>query len=102
MVVQVCRADRQPAVIDDADLRVHVERTSRRTAARGDRGREEAPAAAVRLREDPELSTRHVRAVVRFRGQHYDYAKAVARRVAQLSGEDPDELGGPQELALEV
>ena len=37
-----------------------------------------------------------------FRRQHHDHAEVVARRVAQLVHEHRDELGRPEELALEV
>ena len=42
VLVEVGRADREPGVVDDADLRVHVERAGRLAGARVDRRGEEA------------------------------------------------------------
>ena len=53
--VEVRRADRQPAVVDDADLGVDVEAVDRPPRARRDRRGEEA-AARVRAREDRDLA----------------------------------------------
>ena len=41
-------------------------------------------------------------AVVRARGQHDDDAEVVGRRLAELGREHVDDLGRPEELALEV
>jgi len=64
VLVQVRGADRQPLVVDDADLRVHVDGATVRAVLVERRG-VQAAGAAVRLEEDAELAARVVGAVVR-------------------------------------
>src|SRR5215207_5579 len=65
MRVEVGRADRQPPVVDDADLRVDVEAVDGRPGHRVDRRGEEAPAPLVRIGEMRQHPPRVLLAVVR-------------------------------------
>ena len=100
--VQVRRAEREPAVVDDADLRVHVHGIAQVSFARVDRAREEARRLVGGVDERGDLSARDVGAVVRACGQQDEDAEVVARRVLQLVREDRDDLRRPEELVLEV
>ena len=101
VLVQVRRPDREEAVVDDGDLRVHVHDPS--AAPRlVQSGREEAPGAAVGVEQHAELSARVVHAVVRMRGENDDDAEVVARRTTELVGEHHGHLARPEELALEI
>ena len=102
VLVQVRRADREPAVVDDADLRVDVDRLAAPSPACVERAREEAAGAVVGLDQHAELAARVVGAVVRLRGQHDDEAELVVGGLRSLSREDLDDLGRPEELVLEV
>src|SRR2546423_14298382 len=69
VLVQVCRPDRQPAVVDDADLRVYVH-DAPAPSWLVERAREEARHAAtflVRVHEHADLAACVVPAVVRAR-----------------------------------
>ena len=99
VLVQVGRPDRQPRVVDDPDLGVHVDRL--RNARLVERAREEA-LVDVRGHETRELAARVVVAVVRLDRQHDDETELVRRRTAQLLLEDRQDLGRPQELVLEI
>ena len=83
--VQVRRPEREPAVVDDPDLRVHVHGIAQVALARVDRAREEAGRLVRRVDERGDLSARDVRAVVRSCGQEDEDAEVVARRVLSLS-----------------
>ena len=102
VLVQIRRADRQPAVVDDPDLRVDVDRLPVSTVARVERAGQEPPGAGVRIGEHADLAAAVVVAVVGTRRQDGDDAKIVPGRVSQLLGEDLDQLRRPEELALEV
>jgi hypothetical protein len=100
--VEVGRADRQPAVVDDADLRVDVELVHRRAGHRIDRRGEEPSATTIRIGQVGEHAAGVLLAVVGLGRQHDDDPQAVARRTAQLLGEHSDDLGRPEELGLQV
>src|SRR5436190_3850250 len=102
VLVEVCRADRQPAVVDDPDLRVDVDRLPR-GAVPGVAGTgEEPPGAGIGLFEPADLAAAVVVAAVRMGRKNGDDAEVVSRRPAQLLGQDLDELRRPEKLALQV
>ena len=101
-LVEVRRADREPPVVDDADLRVDVDEVAERPRPCVERAGEEALVAVVRVDQRRDRAARDVGAVVRARRQHRDDPEVVARRVAELVHEDRDDLGRPEELVLEV
>ena len=102
VLVQVRRADGQPAVVDDPDLRVHVHQAAVRLEERA--GEEAVRVAAVlrRPHEHAELAARVVAAVVRLRRKQDEDAEVGVRRLAQLPDEDLGQLGRPEKLALEI
>ena len=103
VVVQVGRADREPVVVDDAHLGVHVDRRRRGAgAARVERGGQQALAAAVGGGQHAELPLGVVFAAVRPGRQQQDQAKVGRRRVCELVAQGGDDLGGPEELVLQV
>ena len=63
-LVEVRRADGQPAIVDDADLRVHVHGVAQASLTGVDRAREEACVAVVGMDEGGNLAARHIGAVV--------------------------------------
>ena len=67
--VQVRRADGEPAVVDDPDLRVDVHRVAEVPRPRVDRAGEEARRLVRGMDERRDLAARDVGAVVRARGQ---------------------------------
>ena len=95
MLVEVGRADRQPVVVDDPDLRVHVHGPAGRPGLKERAGEETAFVAALlgSLGEHAQLPARVVCAVVRLRRQKHDDPEVVGGRLAQLRGEDLDDLG---------
>ena len=99
MRVEVHRADREPAVVHDADLGVHVHVVARLL---GLDGQGEQPTPGVLVAEAAELAERRVLACVGVVGQHDDDPEVVARRPPQLRREDVDDLRRPQELVLQV
>jgi hypothetical protein len=104
VLVQVRRADREPAVVDDPDLRVHVH-DAPAPSTLVERAREEprhTAAVLVGVHEHADLAARVVAAVVRPCGEEHDDAEVVGGRVAQLVGEHGDDLARPEELALEI
>ena len=100
--VEVGRADGEPAVVDDPDLGVHVQGIVAVAAARADRGREEAPGAVIGCRQLRQLAERVVVAVVGAPGKQDHQPEVVAGRIAELVGEDADDLRRPQELVFEI
>src|ERR1700741_4094545 len=105
VLVEVRRPDREPAVVDDADLRMHVYRASAAPALierAGEEARGVVPALVVGVDEDADLAAGVVAPVVRARGEDDDDAEVVMRWTAQILREDGDELARPEELALEV
>ena len=103
VLVQVRRAEGQPLVVDEADLCVDVDGLGGLVvAALVERAREQPSRSVVGLGEHPELAARVVGPALR-PGREQDHeTEVVRRRAAQLRGEDLDELGRPEELALEV
>ena len=92
VLVEVRRADCHPGVVDDSDLRVHVHGVP---AWLKERAREKPLLAAALLRrfdEYPELPARVVFPIVRIRGQHDDDSEVRMRWIAELVGEDLDQL----------
>ena len=102
MSVQVRRADGEPAVVDDPDLGVDVDRIAELPGSRVDRASEEACGLVGCVNECRDLSARDVGAVVGTRRQEDEQPELVAGWVAQLVGQDRDDLRRPQELVLEV
>ena len=84
VLVEVRRAEGEPAVVDDADLRVHVDRPPG-GAGLVQRGGDEAGGAvapaALRVDEDAELPPGVVGAVVRVRRQQHDQPEVLVRRL---------------------
>jgi len=99
VLVEVRGADAEPAVVDDADLRVDVNLLG--VPGLIERAREQT-LVAVRVGEHAELAARVVLAVVRLARKQDDQAELVAGRILELRLEDRHELGGPEELRLEV
>ncbi len=93
---------RQPTVVDDPDLRVHVHGIAEISRPRVDRAGEEAGRLVGCVDECGHLPARDVRAVVRPGRQQDEDAEVVRRRVPQLVREDGDDLGRPEELVLEI
>ena len=93
VLVQVRRADGQPAIVDDRDLRVDVDRVAQLPGSGVHRAREKARVAVVGVDERCYLAARDVRAVVRVDGEERDDAEVVVGRVAELLGEEVDDLG---------
>src|SRR5213082_2883123 len=85
MLVEVRRADRQPAIVDDPDLRVDVDRTRPELAECRDRAREHPSCAAVAFDQVGELTTRVVATVVRIDRQHEHNTEVVGRGCASFS-----------------
>jgi hypothetical protein len=85
VVVQVGRTDREPVVVDDADLGVHVHRRRGDAgAACVDRAGQKVAAVAVGFGQHAELTLGVVFAAVGSRGQQRDQAKVGRRGVQQL------------------
>src|SRR3989442_7928717 len=102
VLVQVGGADRQPAIIDDPDLRVDVDQLPALAAPSVERTREESAGASIRVDEHADLSAAVVVAACGMRGQDGDDSEVVSRRPPELVDEDPDQPRPPEELALEV
>ena len=102
MRVQVRRADGQPSVVDDADLRVHVHRISEVPRSRVDRAGKKPRRLVRGVDERGDLTARDVRTVVRPCGEKDENAKVVARRVPELVRKHRHDLRRPEELILEV
>jgi hypothetical protein len=100
--VEVRGAEREPAVVDDPDLRVHVHAVAGVARARSDRRGEEAPLLAVGFSEEGELPAAVVLSGVGLARQHDDDPKLVGRRAPELVGKDVHDLRRPQELVLQV
>ena len=100
--VEVGRADREPAVVDDADLGVDVDDVAQLSLPRVDGAGEEAVVALVGVDQRGHLPARDVGAVVGARRQEHDDAEVVVRRMRELVGEHVDDLRRPEELVLEV
>ena len=101
--VEVRRADRQPAVVDDADLGVDVEPVDRRAGHRVDRRGQEAPATARRHRRAGRAS----RACPPRRCWPWRAAATTTRKRSlggsrSFSHDHVDDLRQPEELRLEV
>ena len=69
VLVEVRRAERQPAIVDDPDLRVDVHRARPELVEGAQRTCQEAAGAVVRFDEVCQLATRVVASVVRICGQ---------------------------------
>ena len=93
MLVQVRRADRQPAIVDDPDLRVNIDRLRPVRCPRVEGARQETAGPAICLHEHPDLTVTFIVAAVGMRGQNDHDPELVARRVPKLRGENLDELG---------
>ena len=91
--IQVRRADRQPAVVDDSHLGVDVDDVPQRPLAGVHGAGEETVVALVRLDQRRHLPARDVRPVVRAGREQDDDPEVVCRRMGQLVGEDVDDLG---------
>ena len=105
VLVEVRRADRGPGVVDDRRLGMDVDRVAARprlVERAGEEPRRVAPRLLVGVDQHPDLAAAVVTAVVRLRREHRDHAKVVARWTAQFLRKHEDQLGRPQELALEV
>jgi len=100
--VQVRGADGEPAVVDDADLRMHIDDVAQRAFTGVDGAGEEAVVAVVRVDERRDLPPGDVGPVVRPGRQQHDDPEVVARRRVELLHEHVDDLGRPEELVLEV
>ena len=101
--VEVRRADRQPAVVDDPDLRVHVQTIVALAAQGANRasraGRPCPSSAAASTPSCPSVSSWPLFA---FAGSSDHEPELVAWGPAELVREQPDDLRRPQELVLEV
>ncbi len=100
--VEIRRADREPAVVDDADLGVDVDDVAQLRLARVHGAGEEAVVVAVGLDQRRDLAARDVGAVVRARGQEHDDTEVVGGRMLELVDQDLDDLRRPEELVLEI
>ena len=102
--VQVGRADRQPAIVDDPDLGVHVQAVVAVAGERADRGGEQSPGARRRRRRaPPSCPHRVVVSVVGLRREHDRRCRNSSQGGRRsLSASRSDDLGRPQELVLEV
>ena len=76
VLVQVGGSDRQPRVVDDADLGVHVNGIAQLSVARVDRAGEEPAGAVIGLDQLGEHASGVVHAGVRLRGKHEEHAEA--------------------------
>src|SRR5436190_3107040 len=101
VLVQVRRADGQPAIVDDPDLRVDIYLLPA-DALLDERARQKASCAGVGFREDAELPSCVLRPVHRVRGEQDDEPELVGRWVSQLLCQYRDKLRRPEELALEI
>ncbi len=101
MLVEVRRPDRQPAVVDDADLRVDVDRFGRPVPPRHQRATQQSPI-DIGVAEHRQLAARVVRARARVRRQHHDHPERVRWRPPEQIGEDLDDFARPEELVLEI
>src|SRR5947207_2810475 len=102
VLVEVGGADRQPAVVDDPDLRVDVDRLPRGAVSGVQGAGEESAGAGVGHFEPANLAAAVLVAAVGMRRKNRDDAEVVSRGPAQLLGQDLDELRRPEELALQV
>ena len=91
--VQVGGADGEPAVVDDPDLRVHVDDVAQLCFARVDGAGEEALVVAVCRDEGCDLAARDVGAVVGSGREEHDEAEVVGWWVLDLVDQDLDDLG---------
>jgi hypothetical protein len=89
VLVEVRGPDRQPAVVDNPELRVHVDRLG--PPGLVERAGEEA-LVVVGRDEDAELPARVVVAVVGARRQDDHHAECIGRRLFELRAEDADDL----------
>ncbi len=104
MGVDVGRADDQPAVVDDRDLGVDVERVGAipRWRKRAGRRGEYPLAAVIGIEQHADLPARVLSAVVGLRGQDDHDPELGRRRVAQFVGDHRHKLRGPEELIFDV
>src|SRR5204863_396431 len=102
VLVEVGGADRQPAGVDDPDLRVDVDRLPRGAVSGVQGAGEESAGAGVGHFEPADLAAGVLVAAVGMRRKNRDDAEVVSRGPAQLLGQDLDELRRPEELALQV
>ena len=93
MLVEIGRADRQPAVVHDPDLRVYVDAAGGLRPGLVKRAGEEPIATLVGVDQHAELPASVLAAVVRACWEHDDKAELVAGRCLELASEDLDDLG---------
>jgi hypothetical protein len=102
VLVEVGRAEREPGVVDDADLGVHVDAIGEPTCACKQRAGDQTPRFGVGLDKFSEHPPRVVAAAVRFRRQDDQQPEVVARRPQQLVGQDRCDLRRREKLVLRV
>ena len=101
VVVEVCRAHGEPAIVDQTDLGVHVDGPGESSFV-GVQGGGQETSVAILVEQRAQLAARVVATVVRPRRQQKNEPECIARRMQKLLAQDGDDLGRPEELVLEV
>ena len=101
VLVEVGRADRQPAVVDDADLRVHIDRRRCESPLRPDGVASSRPAPPSASSSRPSWPRVVSGPLLGLRGSTQQ-TEVVASADRELVGEHVDDLRRPQELVLQV
>ena len=93
VLVQVRRADREPAVVDDSDLRMDVDGIGEAAVACVERAREQAATSVVGVDQLSECAASVVSPGVRFHGQDENDPERVIGGFFELVAQDFHDLG---------
>ena len=92
VLVQVRRADREPAVVDDPDLRMDVDGVGKAAVACVERAGEQAAASVVGGDQLCECAAGVVSARVRFRGEDENDSKGITRWLLEFLAKEGRDL----------